>query len=189
LTVSVNATLTDSAVLSTGWNSIEWGESYEDSDLVFCKEDGSPIHPHTFSQAFERLVTRMDIPTIRLHDLRHTHASIALKAGIAVKVISERLGIPTFLVHLPDEHLAMVAPDPDSLVFTASGGSAMDWSNFRKRVWTPAVERAGLAPLRMHDLRQTAASVLIAQGCQPKFIQEHLGHSSIVVTMDRYGHL
>jgi integrase len=41
----------------------------------------------------------------------------------------------------------------------------------------------------MHDLRHTAASILIAQGCQPKYIQEHLGHSSIVVTMDRYGHL
>lgn len=70
----------------------EWGESYQDSDLVFCKEDGSPIHPHSFSHAFERLVARVNIPTIRLHDLRHTHASIALKAGIAVKVISERLG-------------------------------------------------------------------------------------------------
>lgn len=70
----------------------EWGVSYEDKDLVFCKEDGSPIHPHTFSQAFERLTAKMDLPTIRLHDLRHTHASIALKAGVPVKVISERLG-------------------------------------------------------------------------------------------------
>jgi integrase len=40
-----------------------------------------------------------------------------------------------------------------------------------------------------HDLRQTAASILIAQSCQPKYIQEHLGHSSITVTMDRCGHL
>jgi integrase len=70
----------------------EWGTDYQDNDLVFCKEDGSPIHPHTFSQAFERLVAKMDLPTIRLHDLRHTHATIALKAGIPVKVISERLG-------------------------------------------------------------------------------------------------
>ena len=62
------------------------------NDLVFCKEDGSPIHPHTFSQAFERLVAKMDLRTIRLHDLRHTHATIALKAGVPIKVISERLG-------------------------------------------------------------------------------------------------
>jgi len=70
----------------------EWGTDYQDRDLVFCKEDGTPIHPHTFSQAFERLVAKMDLPIIRLHDLRHTHATIALKAGIPVKVISERLG-------------------------------------------------------------------------------------------------
>ena len=63
-----------------------------ENDLVFCREDGSPIHPHTFSQAFERLVAKSDLPRIRLHDLRHTHASIALQAGVPVKVISERLG-------------------------------------------------------------------------------------------------
>ena len=56
---------------------------------------GTPIHPHTFSQAFERLVTKSDLPKIRLHDLRHTHATIALMAGVPVKVISERLGHET----------------------------------------------------------------------------------------------
>lgn len=43
--------------------------------------------------------------------------------------------------------------------------------------------------LRIHDLRHTAASILIAEGCQAKVIQEHLGHKSITITMDRYGHL
>ncbi len=70
----------------------EWASDYRDTGLVFCKEDGSPIHPHTFSQAFERLVAKSGLPRIRLHDLRHTHASIALQAGVPVKVISERLG-------------------------------------------------------------------------------------------------
>jgi len=73
----------------------EWGSDYHDRDLVFCKENGTPIHPHTFSQAFERLVAGSDLPKIRLHDLRHTHATIALKAGVPVKVISERLGHET----------------------------------------------------------------------------------------------
>lgn len=70
----------------------EWGADYEDHDLVVAKENGSPIHPHSFSQAFERLLKRADVRTIRLHDLRHTHATLALKAGVPVKVISERLG-------------------------------------------------------------------------------------------------
>jgi len=59
---------------------------------VFCKEDRSRARPQTFFQAFEHLRAKAGLPTIRLHDLRHTRASIALKAGVLVKVISERLG-------------------------------------------------------------------------------------------------
>jgi integrase len=70
----------------------EWGADYADRNLVVCKENGEPIHPHTFSQSFERLVRDAGIRAIRLHDLRHTHATLALKAGVPVKVISERLG-------------------------------------------------------------------------------------------------
>jgi integrase len=44
------------------------------------------------SQAFERLLKKMDLPRIRLHDLRHTHATLMLKEGEPVKVVSERLG-------------------------------------------------------------------------------------------------
>jgi len=70
----------------------EWSADYEDQDLVVAKENGEPIHPHTFSQAFERLIEKHRLRKIRLHDLRHTHATLALKAGVPVKVISERLG-------------------------------------------------------------------------------------------------
>jgi integrase len=98
--------------------------------------------------------------------------------------------IPTFLAAMIAAHLEHVPPEPDALVFTNSAGGPMDWSNFRRRVWAPAREVAHLDPkLRIHDLRHTAASILIAQGAHPKVIQEHLGHSSIVITMDRYGHL
>jgi integrase len=70
----------------------EWGADYHDQDLVVAKENGDPIHPHTFSQSFERIIQRAGLRTIRLHDLRHTHASLALKTGVPVKVVSERLG-------------------------------------------------------------------------------------------------
>jgi integrase len=69
-----------------------WGPGYQKSDLVFRREDGSRVHPDLFSQAFESEVRRSGLPRIRLHDLRHTHATIALRAGVPVKVISERLG-------------------------------------------------------------------------------------------------
>jgi integrase len=70
----------------------EWGADYQDHDLVVANENGEPIHPHTFSQAFERLIEKAGLPRIRLHDVRHTHATLGLKAGVPVKVISERLG-------------------------------------------------------------------------------------------------
>ena len=61
-------------------------------DLVFTKDDGSWLHPDTFSQLFDRTVARAKVPVISLHDLRHTHATLLLKAGVHVKVVSERLG-------------------------------------------------------------------------------------------------
>jgi integrase len=69
-----------------------WADDYEERDLVFCRENGSPLHPDSFSQTFERTIARSALPRIRLHDLRHTHATIALRAGVPIKVISERLG-------------------------------------------------------------------------------------------------
>ena len=59
---------------------------------VFAKADGSPIHPDLISQTFERLLAKIDLPRIRLHDLRHTHATILLQQGVNPKVVSERLG-------------------------------------------------------------------------------------------------
>ena len=61
-------------------------------ELVFVKPDGSWIHPQSFSQVLDRKVAKLDVPTISLHDLRHTHATLLLKAGVPVKVVSERLG-------------------------------------------------------------------------------------------------
>ena len=68
------------------------GREPRDDDLVFTKEDGALIHPDSFSQTFDRKVAKLPVPPISLHDLRHTHATLLLKAGVPVKVVSERLG-------------------------------------------------------------------------------------------------
>jgi integrase len=68
------------------------GPDYADHDLVFARADGRPQHPEHFSNAFERRVARHRLPRIRLHDLRHTWATLALQAGVDVKIVSERLG-------------------------------------------------------------------------------------------------
>ena len=87
-------------------------------------------------------------------------------------------------------HLVHVADAPDALVFTAPKGGPLRLANFRRRVWWPSLERAGLPhTLRIHDLRHTCATTLISRGVHPKAIQHHLGHANINITMDRYGHL
>jgi integrase len=98
--------------------------------------------------------------------------------------------LPRFLRTMLSRHLEGVPTKPEALVFTAPGGGPLRLTNFRRRVWVPALRAARLPErFRIHDLRHTCASLLIAQGEYPKAIQEHLGHSSIQVTMDRYGHL
>ena len=59
------------------------------------RPDGAPLHPHLLSDAFNKLVKRSGLPRIRLHDLRHTHATLLLKSGVPIKVVSERLGHST----------------------------------------------------------------------------------------------
>jgi integrase len=68
------------------------GPGWTDNDLVFCAPDGRPWHPDSISTAFARMIARLDVPRIRLHDLRHTHATHLLAAGVNVKLVSERLG-------------------------------------------------------------------------------------------------
>jgi integrase len=74
---------------------IQVGEGYDDQDLVFAKPSGAPLQPDLVTQAFERRLVRTDVPRIRFHDLRHTHATLMLQAGVPPKVVSERLGHAT----------------------------------------------------------------------------------------------
>jgi len=62
---------------------------------MFTDGKGEPVHPHAVSQAFERIARRAGVPVIRLHDLRHTHGTLLISAGVPVKVVSERLGHAT----------------------------------------------------------------------------------------------
>ena len=71
---------------------LSWGEAWVDSGLVFTREDGSMLQPAMVSRRFKELVTASKLPMIRFHDLRHTSASLALSANVAMKVVSVRLG-------------------------------------------------------------------------------------------------
>ncbi|MEV4630468.1 site-specific integrase [Micromonospora sp. NPDC049523] len=71
------------------------GPTWPDTGLFFVRPNGHPWRPHLITQRFRKLVQRAGLPPIRLHDLRQGAATIALDAGIDVKVVSEQLGHTT----------------------------------------------------------------------------------------------
>ncbi len=99
------------------------------------------------------------------------------------------VSIPGALAQMLEVQLTMPEVIRSGLVFPTPLGEAMRRSNFARRIWGPAVGRAGLDGLRFHDLRHTAVALAIGQGAHPKALQERMGHSSVTVTLDRYGHL
>jgi integrase len=110
------------------------------------------------------------------------------------------IAIPRFLAVMLSEHIGQYS---DEYVFTATEGGPVRHRNFRRRHFTPAAVKAGLGEyitdkktkkkhyegMRWHDLRHTCAALMIAKGTHIEEVKDHLGHSSIRVTSDRYGHL
>jgi integrase len=97
--------------------------------------------------------------------------------------------ISAFTATVLSEHLECVAePGPDAVVFTNTAGKPLISSSFWQHHFRAALLAAGL-DCRFHDLRHTSVALAIAQGAHPKAIQTRMGHSSINVTFDRYGHL
>ncbi|MBW3651693.1 MAG: site-specific integrase [Actinobacteria bacterium] len=100
------------------------------------------------------------------------------------------VAVPAVVTAALEDHLGHFAePGLDGLLFPAPEGGFLRLENFRRRVWRPAVAEAGVAPLRIHDLRHTCASLAIAAGADVKVLQRMLGHASAALTLDRYGHL
>ena len=74
-------------------------------------------------------------------------------------------------------------------VFCSETGGLLDPDNLRKRVFYTLLKTSGLRRIRFHDLRHTFASLLLQQGESPVYVKEQMGHSSIQITVDLYGHL
>lgn len=70
---------------------LQIGVGWVNHDLLFCKVDGTPLHPERFTRSFLEAARRLGLPAIRLHDLRHGWATMALQSGVHPKVVQERL--------------------------------------------------------------------------------------------------
>ena len=103
------------------------------------------------------------------------------------KASGRTISLPGFVVETLARHLE-ANPPVDEMVWTTERGGLLRRGTFG-RIWRKAVANSVGSPCRFHDLRHTHAAWLIADGEHPKAIQTRLGHGSISVTMDRYGHL
>lgn len=133
----------------------------------------------------------------------HVHRQVVeTSEGVGVvelktKASRRSVPIPGFVADAIAEHLLTIVKSdaPDAHVFTTAprpgrrDGALLRHRNFRPRVWMPALKAAGVGGVRFHDLRHHAASAMIAEGAHPAAIRERMGHSSIQVTFDVYGHL
>jgi integrase len=77
-----------------------WGDAYADHGLVFCREDGRPFRPEVVNARFRRHAQAAGLPLIRVHDLRHSFATAALRANMNPKLVADRLGHSTVSITL-----------------------------------------------------------------------------------------
>jgi integrase len=125
--------------------------------------EGKPVvkEPKNESSARQVLLTKVAVDALRQHRKRQ---------------LEERLQVGD-------------AWQDHDLVFPSAIGSPMYAQNFLARSYFPLRKRAGIPPVRFHDLRHSAATLLLASGVHPKIVSEILGHSRIAVTMDLYSHV
>ena len=107
-----------SALLSQRNQQLEWkkrlGALYEDHDLVICTRTGTMQDPQNILRAMKRIIEAADVPAIRFHDLRHTHASILISEGVDLVKVSRRLGHANAKITL--EYYAHLMPNEDDQV-------------------------------------------------------------------------
>jgi len=99
------------------------------------------------------------------------------------------VALPGFLAPILGEYLGMVGRE--GLAFPDSEGGPIRVTNWNRRTFTPTARSVGLVPptLRVHDLRHTAASLMISSGAGVKVVQQQLGLRTATLTLDRYAHL
>lgn len=151
-------------VLVLGLTGMRWGElvALQVSDINFVK------HRITIRRSATEVRGKLVTGTPKNHQQR----SVAF---------------PPFLKpYLEDATATKILGD---LVFTAPKGGPLRNKGFRTAVWVPAITETGQEKLRIHDLRHTAASLMIATGVTIKAVQNQLGHKTATMTLDRYGHL
>ena len=167
LLTALRAGLREGEVVALQWGDIQFGERENDSDRYLLVQ--------------------------RNYDRRWSRKMLTPKSRKSRRVDMSRQ-LRKVLLRLRDEYLLVAFAEgkfdlSNELVFPSQAGTPLEMNNFCQRVFHPLVAQAGLRRIRFHDLRHTFGSLLIQSGASLAYVRDQMGHSSIQVTVDIYGHL
>jgi integrase len=141
---------------------LEAGESYSESGFVFTGVRGDPLAPDRLSRTFRRLTVETGMPPIRLHDLRHGAATLALSAGVDLRVVQDMLGhcsivltADTYTSVLPD--IARKAAEQVAALVLRAGRLVPGTNRTRRaarQTGRPRAAATTLSSSRAHPARQ-----------------------------------
>ena len=97
--------------------------------------------------------------------------------------------MPALAKKLQEHRAISEYASPNDYVFASKVGTPLYWRNLTPRVLRPALDKAGLEPLRWHDLRHTFAALLITQGANIAYVSRQMGHGSAEITLRVYSHV
>ena len=163
--MAISTGLRRGELLATKWDNLDWRKGcYNVSEtLSMPRQKGGPIFTGPKSEESQKSVDLTPRMLRVLKEHRKKQAKLKLRAG------------PNY--------------NDYDLIFCQPDGKPIDPDNLVRRNFHKVLEAAGLRQIRFHDLRHKCASLLIAQGESPKYIQRQLRHASITTTLNTYGHL
>jgi integrase len=163
---AVRAGLREGEVAGLQWRDIQFGDNEDDSDRYILVQ--------------------------RNYDRRWSRKMLTPKSNKSRRVDMSRQ-LKRVLLQLRDERTKPFTEREsdisEELVFPSEAGTPIEMNNFSERVFKPLLTHTGLRTIRFHDLRHTFGSLLIQAGASLAYVRDQMGHSSIQVTVDIYGHL
>jgi integrase len=164
---AVRAGLREGEIAALEWGDVQFGDGENDADRYIIVQ--------------------------RNYDRRWSRKMLTPKSGKPRRVDMSRELRRVLMQHRDDRLVKALAKGKsdisDDLVFPSEAGTPTEMNNFSERVFKPSLAGAGLRRIRFHDLRHTFGSLLIQAGASLAYVRDQMGHSSIQVTVDVYGHL
>lgn len=174
---------------------------FSQEELNVLIERTIPEHKPMIATAVLTGMRRGELLALSWGDIDFLNHRIHIRHAISGRKLSEPksrhsrrvINVPRGLAELLREHqlrqTVELEQNADNLVFPNQNGKLMDHSTLLRHIFWPALRMSGLPKIRFHDLRHSFASMLINRGENIKYIQRVLGHSSVQITLDVYGHL